>query len=106
MTRIRFTAPAQTKPRVGVDTDNRDALEAALLTLPGASITLTAPRSVLFVPDLTTPDICTPTLLFKVPLRPTKLGLRARQSALRYRAYVDGMAHATDRDILRLKCTP
>ena len=49
---------------------------------------------------------CTPPVLIKVPLRQTPSGPKARRLAIRYRVYANGNNSVTDRDVLRLKCTP
>ena len=106
VTRIHFSNPNQAYPRTATDTDNRDALEAGLLTFPGGAISSVGQRSIVYTPALTTPDICTPGVLFKVPLRQTALGLKTKHTAMRYRVYQDATKRVTDGDILRMTCTP
>ena len=105
--RIHFSDPAESHPHPGADTANRDALEAALLGLPGAALTNTPDRSIAFAPELTQIDVCTAPVLLTVPLRQTTLGPRARHLAIRYRVFQHASDHrAIDRDIIRLTCTP
>ena len=106
VSRIHFTDPAESHPRTGIETENRDALEAALIGL-GGTVTQGVNRSIAFTPSLTTADICTSALLIKVPLIHTGLGLRKGHSAIRDRVFPNASdIHATDRDRLNLICTP
>ena len=107
VTRISFVGPAGIYPvKNPIDQDNIDALETATLTLPGSAISTTPRRSVLFTPPLTVTDICSPDLLFKVPLRQTRLGYLTGRKALRYRVYPNPEFVGPDRDAVRFRCTP
>jgi hypothetical protein len=107
VTRVHFTDPAQGRPpRNATDQANLAALEAALLGLPGAAITSSPVRSVLYTPALANGDICTAPVFFNVPLRQTPLGPRSRHKSIRYRVFPTASSKGVDRDILRLTCTP
>jgi hypothetical protein len=88
------------------DRMNRDAVHAALLTMGGGACKV---KEILFVPPLTTTDQCSPMFQFKVPLKPSKQGLRARRKPLRLTVFapkIPGQKQRKDLDMLDLTCEP
>ena len=106
--RFHLVDPSEGDPKGPLDLAIRDAIEAALLGLPGAAITNTPVRSVLFAPPLIQTGICTVGTPINIPLREARGGLRKRSLLLRYRTFAapDRLTLETDRDMIVLMCTP
>jgi cysteine-rich repeat protein len=133
---IALTKPSEEKPRNSIDLGNRDAIESALQSIggvvggtcrrpvvgafcavssdcdsqPGSGDGVCAGRHVVFQPALAGSDVCSVPILIRVPLRQTAGGLRSASKQLSLRATAASSMSvprpASDRDGLRLTCTP
>jgi hypothetical protein len=105
VTKILLHAPSEYNPGSAVNEENRDAWEAALLKLPGASLGTFRRRSIAFNPPLAD-LICTEPIPFTVALRqnPRTLAFSGRRVRVNWHAYRP--AGHYDGDHLYLRCNP
>jgi cysteine-rich repeat protein len=131
--RVSFRRPSESAPRGRYNIANRDAIEAALVAIggvvkgkchnggpkkgtvcgndaacdnpTGSGNGVCVSRQVMFSPLLTTPNVCTPLLSFKVPLRVVHSGVASGRTDVRIRAY-GPKPDKKDGDILKFFCLP
>lgn len=105
VTNVFLHVPLEYRPGSAVNTQNRDAWEAALLKLPGASVGAFKKRSIGFNPPLAA-MICTDPIPYTIPLvqNPRTLAFSGRRVRVNWHAYRAG-GHF-DGDHLFLRCNP
>lgn len=105
VTNVFLHVPLEYRPGSSVNTENRDAWEAALLKLPGASVGAFKKRSITFNPPLAD-TICTDSIPYKIPLtqNPRTLAFLGHRVRVNWHAFWAG-GHF-DGDHLFLRCNP
>jgi hypothetical protein len=101
---IYLHAPNENKPRTEVNTENRDAFEAALMQLGGV-LSGFKQRSISFVPGLAD-TVCTEPIPWTVPLKQNQRTLALSRRKVRVNWHVYGSTRGFDGDHLYLRCDP
>jgi hypothetical protein len=105
VTGVFLHIPLEYSPGSLMNTENRDAWEAAILKLPGASISAIKRRSITFNPPLTDP-ICTDPIPHKIMLKQNPRTLTFFGRTIRVNWHTFRPSGSFDGDHLFLRCNP